>query len=216
MAHNQPRRHGMILAGALFLAGAVPVQAAHAIDSRFVNCSDEQQQVIASVVEEALSAGHAAYADLQSNPTSQRVQTWFGTSTSNIWNYILVEMTLDRALGHLQNDTITYDCSANGCNKCDHAWVVDGVPDEVTLCCQFFNGVPYANGGYALGPVLIHEMTHFDYTADTNCDSRDSARSLAQSDPNATITCAGNYQFFVEDPASDAPSWLCDPSQCGY
>jgi hypothetical protein len=168
----------------------------------YVNCSDDEQTIIEAAIDEGIDMGNAALAELYNNPMGDRVRYWFGNDTDDVYGWLIIHGTLQDAVNRLQNDDIQFTCVFNPGEWCDSATVENARPGFVDVDCQLLYGYDFPEG-YRRGPVMVHEMTHFDNTSDVNCEGRLASRQLAESDPVSAAFCAGNYQFFVENPPTD-------------
>lgn len=95
------------------------------------------------------------------------------------------------------------------CKGGTYAFVNRDTPWVVNFCPPFF-GLPTMTGVFPGSRALengtqegtiIHEMSHFEETANTDdlCYSRGDCEAMARTDPNGALRNADSYQYYAED-----------------
>ncbi|CAE6503069.1 unnamed protein product [Rhizoctonia solani] len=161
-------------------------------DSKFNNCSAEQQSDIAEGVKAAITYNEDAVNYFEGT-LGERYTTWFGALADNRTEIVK---------GHFVNltdkiDQFQFDCS---CDKADtFAYVYPTRFPTVYLCGAFWKAP--TNGTDSKGGTIVHEGTHFVNIGGTDdyAYGQSGAKSLAKSDPDRAIMNADSHEYFVEN-----------------
>jgi len=160
-------------------------------------CSSTRLNTFAQALDDGVDYANNAigYLDQFAGP---RYVRWFGT-----WNSSRAVQTVEgfeEVWADLFYQTVTPDCdtTSTSCTVDDaYAWVYASDSSTVYLCESFW-ALPRL-GEYSRADTMIHEVSHFDNTANTSdwAYGQAACETLAQSDPVRAVTNADSFAFFA-------------------
>jgi len=177
--------------------------AAH-IDGRLVlakpvkpdSCTAAQHTIInAAIIQgQAYAANAAQYLIKTPASGTPRYTTWFGAFTGAGWTKATNDFN---AIAGQLNSQVVPDCSCKQKNV--YAYVTPTNPYVITLCGAFWTAP--ATGTDSQAGTLVHEMSHFTTTANTNdwAYGQTACQSLAVSDPTKALDNADSHEYFAEN-----------------
>ncbi|GGZ99368.1 peptidase M35 [Arenicella chitinivorans] len=136
---------------------------------------------------------------------ARRYRYWFGQYSQPRWNRVQDGMT--RIYSAASSRRFTFDCACEAGTNRTIAYVYGARTSEIFLCDGFF-GMPRA-GGDSQASVLVHEISHFNDTANTDDGphgvngalyGQGAAVGLAITNPDRAVGAASNYQYFAANP----------------
>ncbi|QRV94918.1 peptidyl-Lys metalloendopeptidase [Ceratobasidium sp. AG-Ba] len=161
-------------------------------DSKFTNCSAEQQKNITEALPFADQYIENANAYLNGT-LGERMTTWFGAKADNRTEIVK---------GHYANltgmpDKFEFDCSCTDANT--YAFVYPNKFPTIHLCGAFWRAP--ANGTDSKAGTIVHEGTHFTNIGGTDdfAYGQSGAQDLAKSDPDKAVMNADSHEYFVEN-----------------
>ena len=135
---------------------------------------------------------------------------WFGQYSRR--NAEILRRNLKSVYKSIVDEEIHSNCLNSiddDCKGGTYAFIHRDSPWVINLCPPFFRlptmtGVMPGSRDLENGTqegTIIHEMSHFEQTADTDdlCYSRSDCEAMAQRDPNGALRNADSYQYFSED-----------------
>lgn len=130
---------------------------------------------------------------------------WFGAYDSG--RKTELKSGWDRIYARLNDAAITFDCT---CTQNYYAYVYPSQPYNIYLCNAFWSA-PSTGTDSKMG-TLIHEMSHFTVTADTDDHAygQSACRTLADNNPGQAVNNADNHEYFAEN----TPNLSCGTT-CG-
>ena len=171
----------------------------------FQSCTSSQAAKANAALSRAESISRVARDDLQNTPTNQRSTApryleWFGSYAESRWNE--VQDTFNRIYSAASGNTITFDCACReGINRPEIiAYVFPSQHYDIYLCSGFFFSP--VNGSETQGGIIVHELSHFFVTGDTedHVYGFSQSKNLAATQPNLAANNADNFLFFAENP----------------
>jgi peptidyl-Lys metalloendopeptidase len=190
--------------GVCFLATSV---GAIASAQTYQSCTKSEQVIVGKALTDSKRLALTAAANVGENVIYEE---WFGKFSPQ--NGELVRRNLKSVVTAIRTGSVTATCDNVGFDGCEpgtYAWVYPDEPFEIHFCPAFFdmpsmsdynNGDVIDDNGTREGTV-IHEMSHFYRTADTDdiCYARDVCARLATRRPQDVVQNADSYQYFAED-----------------
>jgi peptidyl-Lys metalloendopeptidase len=160
----------------------------------FSQCSNPQQQTVASAVQAGLAMASDADAYLQQKAVGARYTTWFGPVDG------ARATTVARHFAAIKDAFATrpvqVDC---GCTESYYAYVYPNQPYKIYVCNAFWSAP--LTGTDSKGGTLVHEMSHFTVVAATDdwAYGQSAAAALAVSNPARAIDNADSHEYFGEN-----------------
>lgn len=160
----------------------------------FQNCSNAQQDAIASAASAGLAMSTDANAYLVKAALAARYARWFGAADATRAATLTAHFAAIKDA--FETKPVTVDC---GCNKPYYAYVYPAQPYVIHVCKAFWPAP--TTGTDSKGGTLVHEMSHFDVVAGTNdwVYGQAGASSLANSDPAKAMDNADSHEYFGEN-----------------
>ena len=198
-----------------------PVLPKQASVARF--CSVAQASAADGALGVAENYARRARDDLRNTPVSarpdaRRYKYWFGQYAEARWNR--VQDGMNRIYSAASGRRFTFDCACDAGTNRTIAYVYGSRTSEIFLCEGFFN-MP-RSGGDSQASVLVHEISHFNDTANTDDGpngtnganyGQSAAVGLAITNPERAVGTASNYQYFAANPTNlPMPTGGGDPS----
>jgi peptidyl-Lys metalloendopeptidase len=176
------------------LADSMPVPAPESgAGLSFSQCSNAQQEAIATAAQAAQAMALDAETSMQQTPGA-RYASWFGAADAE--RVATVARHFVAIKEAFASKPVTVDC---GCNADYYAYVYPNQPYKIHVCKAFW-GAPPA-GTDSRGGTLLHEMSHFNVVAGTNdwVYGQSAAAALAASDPVKAVDNADSHEYFGEN-----------------
>jgi len=162
----------------------------------FSKCSPDQQTLVASAAAAANTMSDDAVSYLAGVPSATaRYTTWFGTVSAARWD---TAATHFRAIADaFDYQSLKVDCSCKKKNV--YAYVYPNRPYTIYVCGAFWQAP--MSGKDSKAGTLVHEMSHFDVTAQTDdwAYGQTACKSLAQTDPAKALDNADSHEYFAEN-----------------
>lgn len=188
----------------LAIAVVLPIQ----VDAQtFERCTKTERGQFIAAADRSQRLALTATTAIGPNPAYTR---WFGRYNAKSGE--IVRRNLKSVVKALRSDKVSAVCHNVGEDLCDgetYAFVDKNEPYRVHVCPSFFQmdtmkdltAESVADGNGTRAGTLVHEISHFDVTADTVdiCYSRGDCSEMAITDPLDTLINADSYQYFVED-----------------
>ena len=162
-------------------------------------CSKAQMDTINAALKEARNIALIARQALHNTPENQRPQAqrykeWFGKYAASRYSTVMAHF--DRISDALSNKQIYAACDDR---SNIFAYVYPDKPYTI-----YFAGLFWAaplNGTDSKAGTFVHEMSHFYVVAGTqdHVYGQNSARNLADIDPDKAINNADNHEYFAEN-----------------
>lgn len=170
----------------------------------FSSCSVTQQNKLDEVLTQAEILADKSFNALISTddalrPNANRYNTWFGSYTRK--RYDRVSENFERIHDILANRQVTFDCHCDpsvGFNVIAYI-EIPNINYKVHICNLFW--FQQLTGIRSQSGILVHEISHFDDSANTrdHVYEKFSSQSLAKTNPDKAIQNADNYEFFAEN-----------------
>eukprot|EP00579_Thalassiosira_antarctica_P000127 CAMPEP_0201868906 /NCGR_PEP_ID=MMETSP0902-20130614/2607_1 /ASSEMBLY_ACC=CAM_ASM_000551 /TAXON_ID=420261 /ORGANISM="Thalassiosira antarctica, Strain CCMP982" /LENGTH=509 /DNA_ID=CAMNT_0048394307 /DNA_START=41 /DNA_END=1571 /DNA_ORIENTATION=+ len=173
----------------------------------FNRCTESEQSDLIQARSLALDASTEVVDHLtgvrQGSSSSEcpRYDEWFNSYSSSRHNQL--EVGYEEIRARLDDADVLFDCK---CKKQYYAYVYPSSPYDIYLCRAFWSA-GMAGTDSKLGTV-IHEMSHFTVTANTDdfTYGQSSCRNLADSNPGNAINNADNHEYMAEN----TPNLACE------
>lgn len=189
------------------LALIVAVVAGPATAQTFSQCEKSEIAAISAAVAGAHDLALQASVLVGDTPEFRR---WFGDYSPRNGDFL--RRNLKSVHKSIVGQAIHSNCrnrNEEACKDGTYAFVDRGRPWVVNFCPPFFDlptmkGVFPGSGAPENGTqegTIIHEMSHFEETANTDdlCYSRGECEAMARTDPNGALRNADSYQYYAED-----------------
>jgi peptidyl-Lys metalloendopeptidase len=166
-------------------------------NEKFKDCSTSEKNDIIESREHALNYCDDSYdyLILMAGTAMPRYVTWFGTFNQGRYN--TVRDNFKKIRDAMDNATFKYYCNCD--EPGTYAWVKRKKEYKIHLCPLFWTAP--MTGQLSKADTLVHEVSHFKVTADTDdleYGTTDSM-NLAANNPGNAIKNADNYAFFSAD-----------------
>ncbi|KAG8714024.1 hypothetical protein FRC09_018072 [Ceratobasidium sp. 395] len=162
-------------------------------ESKFTNCTAEQQEGVKAALPFADKYIADANAYFSGANLGDRFTTWFGTKADNRTEIVK---------GHYANltgmpDKFEFDCS---CDMNDtYAFVYPDHFPTIHLCGAFWRAP--TDGTDSKAGTIVHEGTHFTNIGGTDdyAYGQDGAKELAKNNPDEGVMNADSHEYFAEN-----------------
>jgi len=156
----------------------------------FHDCSRKEKDSLKLAHKFGTEYSQEAHAYLVAYPEGELYINWFGEYKKK--NYKIVKKGTDKIKKAFEEEFTEYFC---GC-KDPIAWVYTDRHYEIHVCEEFFEYD--IEGVLSQATIAIHEMSHFEVTADTDDHvyGEKKSKKLAKKKPKEAIENADNYLFF--------------------
>lgn len=161
----------------------------------FEGGTSSQKRTVTTAHEKAFLKVQSCEDQLNNNGSGNSLyKTWFGNYAQS--RYSTVSGNYSKVQQAMQNDTITYNLTGQGCGSGVYAYTYKGTR-KVWLCEAFWTA-PTSGVDTKFG-TIIHELSHAVALTDDIVYGQAGAKSLAKSDPSRAIKNADSYEYFSEN-----------------
>lgn len=162
--------------------------------NEFHSCSESRKGDLANARENALNYADDSYDYLMIGIAGARYTTWFGANDGS--RYSTVRTHFRKIRDAVDNERFKFYCDCNDSGT--FAWVKRKKEYKIHLCPLFWSAP--MTGTDSKAGTLIHEVSHFKVTADTDdiVYGQTAAMNLANTNPGNAIKNADNHEYFGE------------------